>query len=344
MAILAVLAATTPAGAQTRIKDITRLDGETEHTVVGWGLIVGLNGTGDGKDWQETIDVLQSTMRKFKSLYDDPTLVPKIKETKNVAIVWVTATLPAYHRAGDSVDVHVAAKGAAKSLTGGVLMTTPLQSPRLVDDAVYAVAGGSVTLHGTNPTTGVIRRGAKIVTALKADVIRDNGFTLILRQQKADYTNAAMIAARINSEYERERRMMTAAGRGEGLPVEIARVQDADAVRVGVPRFYYGHPFEFIARVGRLEIGRPDSEARVVIDERAGTIVADLGVRVSPVITSHRNVTLVIEEGQASVDLTLREVLEALTLSGIEYTSADVIEVVKMLHQSGKLHGKVEYR
>ena len=312
--------------------------------MVGWGLVVGLNGTGDGKDWQETIDLLQSTMRKFKSLYEDPTLVPTIKEAKNVAIVWVTATLPAYHQAGDKVDVQLAAKGSAKSLKAGILMTTPLQSPRLGDDAVYAVAGGSVTLNGRNPTTAVIHGGAKIVSALQTNVIRENGFTLILGQRKADYTNAAMVAARINAEYERERRMMVSAGRGQGLPVEIARVQNADRVRVEVPRFYYGHPYEFIARVGRLEIGRPDSEARVVIDERAGTIVADLGVRVSPVITSHNNVTLVIEEGLASSDVTLREVLEALTQSGVEYTSADVIAVVKMLHQGGKVHGKVEFK
>jgi len=345
LALLVALTLTAaPLAAQTRIKDIARLDGEVEHTVVGWGLVVGLNGTGDGKDFQATIDLLTSTMRKFKSLYAEPTLVPQITEVKNVAIVWVTATLPAHHQTGDQVDVQVAAKGAAKSLQGGVLITTPLQSPRLSDDSVYSVAGGPVTLNGGNPTTGVIRRGAKIVKALPADVIQQNGFALILRQEKADFTNASMIASRINAEYDRERRVMTEAGRGEGLPAEIARIEGADRVRVEIPRFYWGHPYEFIARVGRLDIGRPDSEARVVINERAGTIVADLNVRLSPAVTSHKNITLTIVEGDASRDLSLNEVLEALRTAGVEFTSTDLIEIVKMLHAGGKIHGKVEFR
>ena len=99
-------------------------------------------------------------------------------------------------------------------------------------------------------------------------------------------------------------------------------------------------------QLGRLDIGRPDSEALVVINETAGTIVADLNVRISPSVTSHKNITLTIVEGEESRELTLNEVLEALRTASAEmgFTSADLIEIIKMLHAGGKIHGKVEFK
>ena len=331
--------------AQTRIKDITRLAGERDHKVVGMGLVVGLAGTGDTADFIPAIDALRNILMKFRGFYSDPTLLPRIQKAGNVAIVEVTATLPAYHRVGNKMDVTVSSIGTAKSLKGGILLPTPLQGSRLSDDSVYSVAEGPIFPDATSPTTGRIRNGATIEKTLKTNVLENGAFTLVLLPLKTDYTNASMIASRINTEYRRERAMMSAAGRGTSLPLEIAHVLSAEGVHVQVPPYYRSHPFDFIGRVERLDIGRPDGEARVVIDERAKTVVADLGVYLSPAVTWHRNVKLVIEEGRTSRDLTLKEVLLVLSaVEGIELTSLDMIEIVKMLHDVGALHGKLEYK
>jgi flagellar P-ring protein precursor FlgI len=343
-ATLVVLTLAGAARGQARIKDITRLKGEQTHTVVGYGLVVGLAGTGDSADFLPAIDALRSSLTRFSGAYADPTLVPQIKKAGNVAIVHVTATLPAYHSSGDMIDVKVASKGTAKSLRGGLLMTTPLQSSRLSDDSVYAVAGGSVTITDGNPTTGFIAKGAKVVQSVDTQVLEADAFTLLLRREKADFTTAAMIAQRINAEYRREVQVLSASRTLPTMPAEIAHVLNAEGVHVRVPSYYNGHPYEFIARVGRLEIGRPDKQARVVIDERAGTIVADLNVHVSPAVTSHKGLTLVITETRAGGDLTLNEVLAALKTTGLEYTSQDLIEIVKMLNTLGAIHGEVTFR
>ncbi|HUW59341.1 MAG TPA: flagellar basal body P-ring protein FlgI [Planctomycetota bacterium] len=340
-----VLLTAASVGAQTRIKDITRLTGERDHKVVGLGIVVGLPGTGDTPDFIPAIDALRNILMKFRGFYSDPTLLPRIQKAGNVAIVEVTATLPAYHRVGNKVDVTVSSVGTAKSLKGGILLPTPLQGSRLSDDSVYSVAEGPIFPDATSPTTGRIRNGGTIEKTLDTEVLENGAFTLLLLPLKADYTNASVIASRINTEYRRERAMLTGAGRGESLPAEIAHVLSADRVHVQVPSYYASHPFDFIGRVERLDIGRPDGEARVVIDERAKTVVADLGVHVSPAVTWHRGVKLVIEEGRTSRDLTLKEVLLVLSAAeGIELTSADMIEIVKMLNDVGALHGKLEYR
>jgi flagellar P-ring protein precursor FlgI len=327
---------------QTRIKDITRLKGEREHKVVGLGLVVGLPGTGDGADFRPAIDALTNILIKFRGFYTDPSLLPRLKKAGNVAIVEVTVTFPAYHRTGDKIDGSVSSIGSAKSLKGGILLPTPLQGSRLSDDTVYAVAEGPVSIAGT-PTTAIVRSGATIEKAVESSVIEDNTFTLILRGEKADLTNASMIAARINSECRKERTLLESSGKTLDEPAtDAATILGADAVRVVIPAYHRDQPVDFIGAMERLEIGRPDSDARVIVDERTKSVVAGLDVRISPVLTMHGNIALVVEEGDGSRDLTLKDVLDA--LRKVEGTSDDMIAIVKMLDEAGALHGKLEFK
>ena len=341
IAIITMLVAAGTLSAQTRIKDVTRLKGERTHELKGIGLVIGLSGTGDSKDFLPAIEALTSVLTKYQGLYTDETLVPRLTKLGNVAIVEVSATLPPYHREGSRIDVRVASLGTAKSLKGGRLIVTPLQSSRPDDDTVYSVAGGSVIVNA-NPNTGIIRKGATIEKALETEVIENGTFSLVLCSEKADLTTASMIASRINSEYRREHAMLEAAGRAAGLPDDIAAVERADMVKVSIPTFHRTHPYDYIAEIERLDIGRPDAEARVIIDEQTQTVVSGLEVRISPVVTMHRDMALVIEEGENSTDLTLKDVFDG--MKQLEATGQDLIEVVKMLDEAGVLHGKVEFK
>ncbi len=333
---------------QIRIKDITRLKGERDHKIVGLGLVVGLPGTGDSASFTPSIDSLRSILSKYMGLYSDPMSVPAIKKTGSVALVQITATLPPWHRIGNKVEVTVSCIGDAKSLDGGKLLPTPLQSSRLLDDSVYAVAEGSVFLKGTVTTSGAISGGGTIEKELATEVIEEGKFVLVIRQGMADFHNASMIASRINSVYATERAVMTSAGVGGALALEIARIISADSVEVSIPSFHKGHPYDFVASIERLDVGMPDGDARVIIDTQAKTIVADLGVCISPVVHSHGNFILVIEESKDGSPKTLRDMMEQLSVmvksTAGEFTSDDLIKIVKGLDDKGALHGKLEYK
>ena len=322
---------------ETRIKDITRLAGEREHKLVGLGLVTGLAGTGDGADFYAAIDALRNMLVRVRGVYAEATLVPTLKKAGNVAIVEVSCTLPAWHQKGDKLDVQVRSIGSAKSLSGGSLFICPLQSSRPGDDTVYAVAEGSVSVD-ENLTTGTIRSGAIVERVVPTKVIDNNSVRFLLPKDRADLTNATMIARAINEHYARE--VLSHGRQRKAAP--IAFIRSASVIEVNIPEAYQRSPYSFVGRLESIPIGLPDSEARVVIDRKTNAIVSGLDVRVSPIMAVHGSVSLVVEQTAEKDALTLREVLAG--LQELQAGGPDIVNIVKMLDEAGALHGKLEYR
>ncbi|WP_019012785.1 flagellar basal body P-ring protein FlgI [Elioraea tepidiphila] len=284
-ALLTALAAPlAPAHGQVRIKDIADVEGVRENQLVGYGLVVGLNGTGDRLS--SAVFTRQSLIGMLERLGVNTRDQEQRLDTKNVAAVMVTASLPGFARQGTRIDVQVAALGDATNLTGGTLLVTPLLG---ADGEVYAVAQGSVT-------TGAIaaRGGAQTVTrgvptagriANGAIVERETGFALNERREvrlslrNPDLTTARRIAAAVN-----------AFARGQ-----VATPTDPGTVVVTPPAGRAADLIGFLTDIEQLRI-QPDQVARVIIDEANGIIVMGANVRVSTVAIAQGNLTIRITE------------------------------------------------
>ena len=255
-----------------RIKELGRIDGVRENMISGYGIVTGLAGTGDSSRSQATLQSVANALREFGL-----NVTPQQLSSRNVAAVMVTATLPAFARSGDRVDVIVASMGDARSLTGGALLMTPLYGP---DRRIYALAQGAVSIGGykfelnqnmvqkNHPTTGIVPEGAMVEAALSSTVLAEDG-TLRLALFDPDYTTASRIAAAVSE------KLATAAAAMDAGRVAI-RVPDADQARL----------VDFVARLESLTV-QPDLRARVVINERTGTVVSGGGVRLSSVSVAH---------------------------------------------------------
>lgn len=279
LCVLSLLPATSAEA--TRIKDIARLEGVRDNQLVGYGLVVGLNGTGDSASTQFTVQSLVSMMERLGVSVNRAQV-----KVDNVAAVIVTAQLPPFAKAGSTLDVLVSSIGDADSLVGGTLLMTPLKGP---DGNVYAVAQGplvvgalafggkSATVQKNHPTAGRVPNGAlverEVAFALGA------GDALNYRIQQADFTTIARMSQTINQRF------------GEGT----ASALDGASVRVRLPGAFQGRLIEFIAAMEELPI-TPDTVARVVINEKTGTIVMGDNVRIQRVAVSHGNLNLVVSE------------------------------------------------
>lgn len=348
---LVALAALSPFASDalaTRVADVTHLQGRRSNTLVGYGLVIGLGGTGDGGKYVASIMQLQAMLAKFEI----PVPASALTETKNVAIVMIEATLPENgSREGDRVDVRVNSTGSAKSLAGGYLVPTPLQGPGL--DRVFAFASGPVRLTDPkNKTSGIISNGA----TMEADVIHgyisdDWDFTLVLEDVHASHALSSVIAQLIN-EYSSE----------VGQARQIARAIGPKQVVINIPAEERGAPTDFIGRVESLELLMPPSEARVVINRRSGTIVISDGVEVGPAVISHNGLSITTQQPPANptpdAPLTkeervvgidaprrdntgakLQELVDA--LNQLNVPSKDIIEIIENLHRLGKVTGKL---
>ena len=243
--------------ATTRIKDIAKIQGVRSNQLMGYGLVVGLPGTGDSDKITQTINATISMLRSFGITVDDSNW-----KAKNVAAVMVTATLPPFVREGDTIDVTVSAMGDAKSIQGGTLIQTPLTA---ADGEVYAVAqgpvstGGFVAGSGGNgaqknfPTVGTTPNGAIVERTVEDDIGTRGQISLSLAN--ADFTTASRIAASINNTYG-----------------GAARAANAGRVDILIPGYYRTNVVEFIASIEELEV-LPDNIAKIVVNERTGTIV-----------------------------------------------------------------------
>jgi flagellar P-ring protein FlgI len=279
---LLALAVCPAAEAQVRIKDIAGFEGVRENLLVGYGLVVGLNGTGD--NFSNSAFTEQSMIGMLERL--GVNVRDKSFKPKNVAAVLVTATLPPFARQGGRIDVTVSAIGDAKSLEGGMLLVTPLMG---ADGEVYAVGQGSVAITGFNaegdaakvtrgvPTAGRVANGAMIER--EVSFVLDDMASLRISLHNPDFTTAARVAEAIN-------------GRVAG---PAARALDSSTIELQVPPSYQGEVARLITDIEQLPIV-PDQPSVVVVDERTGTIVMGENVRISTVAISQGNLTIRVTE------------------------------------------------
>lgn len=264
-----------------RIKDIVDIKGARQNQLVGYGLVVGLSGTGDGKNAVFTSQSLAAVLDKM-----GVTVNPEQLKGNNVAAVMVTAALPAFAKTGSRIDVMVSSIGGAESLQGGTLLLTPL---RAANSQVYAVAQGAVSTGGfvvrgasagvakNFPTVGRVADGALIERELAVAFNEKERLSLALRAP--DFTTAARVAAAINA---------TVFNGAASTP-------DGGTVDVIVPQEYLGNVVAFVSLIENLEV-TPDVESKVVINERTGTIIMGETVRISTVAIAHGNLSIQINE------------------------------------------------
>ncbi len=264
----------------SRVKDLTLLEGSRDNQIVGYGLVVGLAGDGDSNA-DTTLRSLGNILQRYGLTIDSDDI-----KSKNAAAVMVTADIGPFLKPGARIDVNVASLGDAKSLQGGVLLQTPLLG---ADGRVYAVAQGPVatggfiggaggaggaTVQKNHPTVGVISNGAIVEREIASSFVRDNQLRLLLHNP--DFTSAARMAEAINARWP-----------------AAASATDAATVAVMLPENYRGQDVAFIADLGSIEV-RPDTMARVVINERTGTIVATSTVRLSQVAIALGSLTITV--------------------------------------------------
>jgi flagellar P-ring protein precursor FlgI len=290
--VLTLVLSVASAHAAVRIKDIADIKGLRENQIVGYGLVIGLNGTGDTlRNAPFTEQSLQSMLDNMGvNVRNDPnaTTRPTTLRTRNVAAVMVTADLPPSISAGERMDITVSSLGDATSLLGGTLVMTPL---RAADGAVYAVGQGAVTVAGYSvqgqaqtvsqgtPTTGRIPNGALVERQVQGS-LHEMEF-LVLELKNPDFVTATRILDAINK---------YAGGR---YRAQIAFERDFRTIVLSKPR-YIG-PVRFLSEIGELTV-EPDTPARVVINERTGTVVIGRDVRISTVAVTHGNLMVRVTE------------------------------------------------
>jgi flagellar P-ring protein precursor FlgI len=264
-----------------RVKDIAALEGGRDNQIVGYGLVVGLAGDGDSNS-TSTLRSIANAMQRYGL-----TLSPQDIKSKNVAAVMLTADLGPFLKSGARIDVNVASMGDAKTLQGGILLQTPLLG---ADGRTYAVAQGPIAIGGflggaggaggatvqkNHPTVGVISNGAIIEREIPAEFVRENTVRLLMHHP--DFTSAARMANAILTRW----------------PETNAQATDAATIQLKLPPHFRGRAVAFIAELGDVEF-QPDTFARIVINERTGTIVATSTVRILPVAIAHGALTITV--------------------------------------------------
>ena len=273
--LAAVLAAPVSAqpGDGVRIKDLGRIDGVRENQLVGYGIVTGLAGSGDSSRSRATRQSIANLLSQF-GLY-----VPNDQvQSRNVAAVMVMAKLPAFVVAGDRVDVVVTSIGDARSLLGGTLLLTPLKG---ADAVVHALAQGPLSVGGykydlngnvvqkNHPTVGAIPSGATVELAVATEVVKDDHLSFVLSDP--DYTTASRVADSLN----------TTLGSGA-----VARAVDAGRIEIAIPPDERARLVTYMTRIENVSIEH-DQRAKVVVNERTGTVVSGGDVRISHVVVSH---------------------------------------------------------
>jgi len=269
----------------SRIKDIARVQGSRAHALVGYGVVTGLAGTGDSLGNRATKQTLSNLLAQF-----DLTLPPDAIVSRNVAVVLVSANLPNYVRQGDTVDITVTSMGDAKSLVGGNLLLTPLKAP---NNHTYVLAQGPLTVGGyryeangtvgqkNHPTVATVPGGGLVEVAPPApDMAQSDVFSVSLLEP--DYTTAARVADAING----------ALGAGTAL------ARDPDAVNVHIPEAYKDRFVDLMRVIESLEVS-PDFRARVVVNERTGTVVSGANVRIAQAAISYGDLRISIVSDNA---------------------------------------------
>jgi len=308
----------------TRIKELIEIKGVRSNPLVGYGVVTGLNGTGDSKS-----EIANAT---FKKIFSKLGLnLTKEIDSKNVAVVLVTATLPEFSRVGKKINVKVSSIGDAKSLAGGNLIVTPLKGG---DGKIYAIASGSISVGGMKasegPTTGLITGGGIIEREINSDFSKKKNIRITLK--KADFTTAARVEKSLN----------------EGLGGIYAKALDSSTLDLIVPPSYESKVVQFLSIIENFRVIF-DTKAKIIINERTGTIVAGGDVALRPVAISHGDLSISIgnknEDGLNIMHLqketTLKEFVEGLNNFGVK--PDDIISIFQALEKSGSLVGEIEF-
>ncbi|KYG67158.1 flagellar biosynthesis protein FlgA [Bdellovibrio bacteriovorus] len=326
IALAALAFASTIESAQAaRLKDIASIRGVRENQLIGYGIVVGLKGTGDGKNEYMS----KSVVRMFDKLgmkLDSPEF-----GSKNVAAVIITATMPAFGKAGNPIDITVSAVGDASSLAGGTLLQAPL---RAANEQVYAVAQGAIVIGGngkdSHTTSGRIPNGAIIERDMTADFSSRKMYRLNLINP--DFTTAARTVLTINKE----------------LGGHYATAKDSGTIDIITPFAYENRGVELLATIESIEIN-PDMKARVVVNEKTGTIVIGDKVKISKVAISHGALSVKVGEGKNAKEekvtvldtgVSVGELVQALNKLGV--TPKDLITILQSIKTAGALHGELE--
>ena len=344
--VLTTLFAQEGGGTKVRIKDLAQIQGVRDNQLVGYGLVVGLQKTGDSNRSLTTVQSVINMLSKFGIA------VPKAQiSVNNIASVMVTATLPAFSRAGSRIDVTISAVGDAKSLQGGTLIQTPLFAP--ASEEPYAVAAGPLSIGGfivrggggrgtqkNHATVGRIPGGGIVEKEVGTNFLDNGSVHLVL--DNPDFTTAFRISQAINQAFD---------------DVPFAQAMDAGSVRIQIPDpDFTGREIEFISLIGSLT-AEPDAPARVVVNERTGTVVIGEGVKISAVAVSHGSLSVSISTADSSTTsrsgardggqrvmlmdgANIGDVVKALNAIGA--SPRDIIAILQAVEQSGALHGKLE--
>ncbi|NJB66982.1 flagellar P-ring protein precursor FlgI [Desulfobaculum xiamenense] len=355
---IALAGMTWPSTAEAvRIKDIASFAGVRSNQLVGYGLVVGLSGTGDKKKSQFTIQSMVNMLEKMGVAVDAASMQPK-----NVAAVMVTAKMPVSAVPGSRLDVTVSSLGDATSLLGGVLLLTPLKG---IDGNVYALAQGPLALGGVSvngeaasaqkniTTVGSIPNGATVERGVPFRF--NNQQEMVLHMDDPDFSTTMNVVNKIN----------------ETMGQEYARADDIATVRLSIPREFQGNLVPLMASIENLEIS-PQGKAKIVVDEKTGTVVLGRNVRLSKVAVAHGSLQIVVREGAQvsqptapfgggqtvatpTTDIGVQEenrrlmLMEGATLqelvdglNSIGATPRDLISILRTLKSAGALHAELE--
>jgi flagellar P-ring protein precursor FlgI len=330
--------------ASTRLKNICRIKGQEENVLRGMGLVVGLDGTGEANDGM----TMRAMARAMEVMGNPLTLngqqsgLEELRKMKNVALVMVTATVPATGaRRGDKIDCYVSAING-KGLEGGQLAFASLQGPNTQDPRVYALCQGQVTIDDPDqPMVGIVHGGCQMEADIFTPFVRDGHITIVLDKNHANFQTAWEVTQLINEKLSAESES-TATG-------VMARAIDAANIVVRLPESELNDPVGFASDILDMRILEPEPEARVTINTKAGTIVISGDVEIGDVIVSHKNVVVEAELAPVDsftaidVDSANRPKLDQLVsqLNALKVPTSDVIEIIRGIEKNGKLHGRL---
>ena len=321
LSVAATAAAAVPATAPSshpdsdliRMKDLGKIQGWRENALIGYGIVSGLAGTGDSPTNRTTRQALANTLQQFNL-----TIPTDQVQSRNVAVVMVTASLPAFAREGDAIDITVTSAGDARSLVGGALLMTPLKA---ANGHVYALAQGPLSVGGyrydangnvvqkNHPTVGSVPGGATVEAAVpKADQPLPDKLTFVL--QEADYTTAERVAEAINAQ----------------LGDKLAQARDASGIDIRVPAADRDQLVRFISRLESVNV-EPDRRAKVVVNERTGTIVSGGDVRISKIAVSQGDLRVSITtDNSVSQPLVVGRAGDGVRTQVVSNSTVDVTE------------------
>jgi len=338
------------AEARIPLKDICHIKGQEENTLQGLGLVVGLKGTGDSAGSAPSIRALARAIQLLGTAAGQRNQLDLKDDIKNVALVLVTATVPgAGARQGDKLDCVVSSIGGAKSLAGGQLFLTALQGPRLDNERVYAFAQGEIHLDDLKmPTSAKVFKGCRMEADFFNPFIKDGKITLVLEKNHADFQLAQDVAELINNQLG----FQTRTG-------EMARALNQENIEVLIPSQYRERPVSFVSQILSLPMLEPQAVSRVVINDRAQSVVISGDIEIGAVVITHKNMVIDTsgqsgQGGQSNgpppshfvpLDTSsnpppkLKALVE--TLNTLKVPTEDVIEIIKGLDRNGKLHGEL---